>query len=152
MKLPVGDERFYDLLAAWGTPYSWGAGEPKLSIDGWPRGVKGLKGGIGWDCSGFAQAALVRLGILSPDAPDRSSAALFDATRPVPAAGERMGDLAFYGPLGRASHVMVVVGPGVVLGARGGDQTTNGDAFRAFVQLEPLMYWSAFLGVRRFPE
>lgn len=149
MKLPTGDERFYDLLAAWGTPYSWGAGEPKSSLTGWPGGVKGLRGGVGWDCSGFVQAALVRLGMLAPDAPDRSARTLYEDSKPVPAGTEQMGDLAFYGLLGRAQHVMLVVGTGVVIGARGGDATTNGANPRAFVQLEPLMYWSAFLGVRR---
>lgn len=150
MRLPVGDERLYDLLAAWGVPYSWGAGGPSTG-DSWPDGTPGVKGGRGFDCSGFAEAALVRLGLMVPGAPRRSAAMLWDSATSVPIGTERMGDLAFYGPLGRAAHVMVVVGPGVVLGARGGDQTTNADAPKAYVQLEPLMYWSAFLGVRRLP-
>jgi len=150
MRLPTGDERFYDLLAAWGVPYSWGAGGPGTA-DAWPNGTPGVKGGVGFDCSGFVEAALVRLGLMPHDALRRSAAMLWDAATSVPAGAEQLGDLAFYGPLGRASHVMLVVGPGVVLGARGGDQTTNGDNARAFVQLEPLMYWSAYLGCRRLP-
>jgi len=150
--LPLNDPRLLDLLAAWGALYSWGAGTPGNAEGGWPGGVKGTRGGIGWDCSGFAQAALVRLGMLSVRAPDCSASTLYGLGAPVAAGEEQMGDLAFYGPHGRISHVMVVIGTGIVLGARGGGASTNADEPRAFVQLEPLKYWpSAFLGVRRLP-
>lgn len=152
MMLPLDDARFIDLLAAWSVPYSWGAGAPSNADEGWPNGVKGIKGGIGWDCSGFAQAALVRLGMLSIRAPDCSASTLYGLGKPVAPGEEQMGDLAFYGPHGQVQHVMVVVGTGIVFGARGGDSSTNADQPRAFVQLEPLKYWSgAFLGVRRLP-
>lgn len=151
MKLPTNDERFVELLEWWGTPYSYGAGRPSDALSCWPPNdpPRGMNGGRGVDCSGAVQIFLVRLGLLAQDAPDRSAAALYDLGKPVPDGAEQMGDLAFYGPPGRVSHVMLVVGPGVVMGARGGDQTTNGDQPRAFVQLEPLKYWSAFHGVRR---
>ena len=151
MKLPIGDERLYDLLSAWGAPYSWGAGGPSHGYDAWPGGARGVAGGIGWDCSGFVQAALVRLGLLFPGAPRRSAAGLYDLSAPVPLGQERMGDLAFYGPGGRVAHVMLVLAPGVVYGARGGVSGTNADDPRAYVQIEPVTYWNAFLGVRRMP-
>jgi murein DD-endopeptidase len=150
--LPLDDPRFIDLLAAWGASYSWGSGTPGNAEASWPNGAKGIKGGVGWDCSGFAQAALVRLGMLSVRAPDCSAATLYGFGKHVAPGEEQMGDLAFYGPHGKVQHVMVVVGTGIVLGARGGGSTTNADDARAFVQLEPLKYWpSAFLGVRRLP-
>lgn len=156
MRLPVGDPRFIDLLASWGAPYSYGAGKPSdgrdaiKAIGGWPDGVKGIGGGVGWDCSGWVQAALVRLRILPPTAMDRSAAALHDLAQPVAPGEEHLGDMAFYGTPAHVSHVMLVVAPGVVMGARGGDSKTNADNPHALVQLEPLKYWDAFLGCRRF--
>lgn len=151
MKLPSNDERFLELLPSWGTPYSYGAGSPADAHAGWPDGVKGNGGGKGYDCSGYVQAALVHFGMLSETAPDRSAAALYAAGSPIPAGGELFGDLAFYGAGYRVSHVMLVVGPGVVMGSRGGGEGTNGNDPRAFVQIEPLHYWSLFMGVRRLP-
>jgi cell wall-associated NlpC family hydrolase len=152
VRLPLADPRFLDLLAAWGSPYSYGAGAPNNAVNGWPYGVGGVHGGVGWDCSGFAQAALVRLSLLSGTAPDRSAAALYTIMAPVPDGQEQLGDLAFYGAATHVVHVMVVVAPGVVLGARGGDQNTNGDQPKALVQLEPLKYWNLFLECRRMPK
>lgn len=151
MKLPTDDPRFLDLLAAWGTPYSWGAGSPQTARSAWPGGPKGSNGGNGWDCSGFAQAALVRLGLLPDKASDRPAATLYAAGADVTLGDERLGDLAFYGLPGHVQHVMVVVAQGVVLGARGGGSMTNANDTKAFVQIEPLKYWNLFLGVRRLP-
>ncbi|MEO8273490.1 MAG: NlpC/P60 family protein [Chloroflexota bacterium] len=152
IRLPLDDPRFIELLAWWGTPYSYGAGRPS-DVVRWPPATAptGVHGGRGVDCSGFAQVALVHLGLLAADEHDRSAAALYDLAKPIAVGLEQMGDLAFYGSGGRVSHVMVVVAPGIVMGARGGDQTTNGDNPRAFCQLEPLRYWSLFIGVRRLP-
>jgi cell wall-associated NlpC family hydrolase len=148
LRLPLADTRALDLLSAWGVPYSWGAGFPKSVQSTWPDGARGLAGGVGWDCSGFAQAALVRLGLLSPAAPDRTAGGLYDLMVPVVPNQERLGDCAFYG-IGRVSHVMVVLGTDLVLGASGGGSATNGDDPRAYVKLERIMYRNDFVGIRR---
>lgn len=147
MKLDVLDDRVLWLLEAYGVPYSWGAGTP--THDGWPIGVKGLKGGVGYDCSGFAQAALVRLGLLKAGTPDRSAAGLWEAGTPIDTDAAQLGDLAFYGGHARITHVTVCLGGGVCIGANGGNSMTNGDDPRAFVQLQPIRYRADFRGVRR---
>lgn len=151
-RLDLYDERVLDLLSAWGTPYSFGAGRPSDGVSSWPPAdpPAGIGGGLGWDCSGFAQAALVRLGFLSPSAGDRSAAALFLDGVSVPVEDARLGDLAFYGS-GGISHVMVCLGRGVVIGASGGTSKTNGSTPSAFVDIKPrIAYRSDFRGVRRF--
>jgi len=152
VRLDIRDERIQELLQAWGTPYSWAAGKP---ADGsrpeWWLGVPGERGAIGFDCSGFAQVALVRLSLLSPTAGDRATAGLWQASTTIPEAEARLGDLAFYGPgSGRPGHVMLCLGGGAVLGATGGTNRTHGADPKAFVSLERLRYWpAAFLEVRR---
>lgn len=145
--LDVLNDGVIELLKGYGIPYSWGAGRP--SSQGWPIGVKGLKGGIGLDCSGFAQVALVRLGILHEGDPDRSAAGLWDAAKPIDTDAAQLGDLAFYGGHARITHVVVCLGGGVCIGANGGNSMTNGDDPRAFVQLQPIRYRADFRGVRR---
>ena len=142
LKLDVLDDRVLWLLEAWGTPYSWGAGKP--SLDGWPLGVKGG----GNDCSGFAQAALVRLGLLKAGTQDRTAAALYDASDSIEIEDATVGDLAFYGQ-GRISHVTVCLGGGVCIGANGGVSKTNADNPCAFVQVQPITYRVDFRGARR---
>lgn len=134
------------LLEAEGVPYSWAAGGPSAS---WPGGGKGKNGGVGWDCSGFAQGALVRLGLLSPTATDRSAAGLYAASSP--ADGSQVGDLAFYGSSSSSvSHVMVGMGDGQVIGASGGGSKTNADDPNARVKVfSSPNYRSDFLGWRR---
>lgn len=149
LTLDVLDDRVLEVLKAWGTPYSWGAGKP--TSEGWPDGVKGLFGGVGYDCSGFAQAALVRLRLLKEGDPDRTAAALFDLGEPVRLEDARLGDLAFYGAY-RISHVTVCLGGGVAIGASGGTSKTNADDPKAFVQLQPITYRIDFRGVRRLPS
>lgn len=151
MKLDVMDQRVSELLLAWGIPYSWGAGTPKDGGGAWPPDPlpKGLGGGRGFDCSGFAQAALVRLGLLSRQAQDRTAAALWDTATPIDESEARLGDLAFYGSNGRISHVAVCLGHGVIMGANGGGSTTNGDNLKAFVQIQPIRYRSDLRGIRR---
>jgi len=87
-------------------PYLWGGKDP----------ARGL------DCSGLVTAGLHALG--GPDwRQTHSSARLFDelevTEKPAP------GDLAFYGPPHRITHVMVVVGDGRVMGAAGGGSGTT---------------------------
>jgi len=145
------DQRVSELLLAWGSPYSWGAGTPRDGGGTWPPSPlpKGLNGGRGFDCSGFAQAALVRLGILDKNAPDRTAASLWSVAAPVDETEARLGDLAFYGSGGRITHVTVCLGHGVCIGANGGGAATNGDNAKAFVQLQPLRYRNDLRGVRR---
>lgn len=80
-------------LAQMGTPYRWGGEEP----------------GVGFDCSGLAQAAWAAAGVVLP----RVAQSQFEAEPPVPA-GEPLvpGDLVFFGPgPGYATHVGLVVDP-----------------------------------------
>lgn len=148
MKLDVKDERILELLQAWGVPYSYGAGKPSDGLkDDWFLGVKGIRGGIGYDCFGFVQVALVRLGKLSPQAQDLSVAGGWDRSELVKDLPQ-LGDIAFYGKTS-PTHAMLCLGNGVVMGATGGYPGTNGDLSTAYVSLERLTYWSQLLCVRR---
>ena len=127
------DERVRVLLEAWGEPYDWAQGDITTP---WLNGMRG------YDCSGFAQGALVHLGLIPPSARfqpnDRGAYQLAMDSERVPEGTERLGDLAFYGT--PVSHVMVVIAPGIVLGARGGGSSTHGDDPSAYVDLRPLRY------------
>jgi cell wall-associated NlpC family hydrolase len=136
----VADPKVRALLATLGTPYHWGRGSPATQ---WPPGP--------CDCSGFAQAALVMLGLLRSSEPDRTALALANASSPVASKDARLGDLAFYG--NPVSHVMVCLGAGWVIGPRGGGSATTGNDSRAFVDLKPLVYRDDFVVVGRLkPE
>lgn len=121
----VADE-LGDVADAIGWPYWYGKGDPSTPWQNGPAGV---------DCSGFVQMALVRIGALSPDAPDRSAAALANVCDPVELGDERPGDLACY-----PGHVMLVCGypdtdgHAAVMGASGGRSTTKGDDPKAYVK------------------
>ena len=136
------------LIEALGVPYSYGAGTPASP---WPGGAAGLAGGVGWDCSGYAQAGLVQLGLLSSGAVDRTAQSLADRASGVSSGDEREGDLAFYGASwSKVSHVMLCLGNGQVIGASGGGRATNGDDVGAYVKIfNTPEYRSDFLGVRR---
>lgn len=116
-----------EIMEALGWPYFWGRGSPGTPWGDGPAGV---------DCSGFAQMALVRLGLLPRSAPDRGARALADSSDPVELGSQRTGDLAYY-----PGHVMVVVGPpgagghSPVMGASGGGSTTFGTDPEARVKL-----------------
>lgn len=148
MKLDVKDERVQELLQAWGVPYSYGAGKPSDGgREDWYTGARGIRGGVGYDCSGFVQVAQVRLGLLSPAAADAATGGLWeksDLVKDQP----RVGDMAFYGKE-RPTHVMLCLGGGVVMGATGGYPTTNADMPTAYVSLQRLTYWTQLLCVRR---
>lgn len=141
-RIDVLNDAVLDLLSAWGTPYSWGAGQ--ASVSGWPVGVRGLKGGIGYDCSGFAQAALVRLKILTGKERDRTAHDLYTDCLVIPETEAKLGDLAFYGKHERVTHVMVYLGNGAVIGASGGTSRTNGDDPAAYVQVHRVRYRADF--------
>lgn len=149
LRLDILDPKVLDLLRAVGVPYSWGAGRP--TVANWPEGVTGLNGGIGYDCSGFAQAALVRLGLLVEGSKDRSAAALFEGAKQLVDEEAKLGDLAFYG-VRSVSHVTVCLGGGLCIGANGGGSKTNGDDPTAFVRVERIRYRTDFRGVRRLPK
>jgi hypothetical protein len=89
-----------------GWPYVRAMGTPQTP---WDKGRRGV------DCSGYAQMALVRLGILSPQTPDQASSGLQVMSRPVSPGTQLPGDLAFYGRRGKGVvHVEVVTTmPGV---------------------------------------
>lgn len=123
------------LLRYLGRYYSWGGG--KLA-----DGLERLRC-INLDCSGFAQAALLELGLVRPDAwHDLGSLALANACDPV--THLQPGDLVFYGR--PVSHVMVVFEVPedgrmtTVIGASGGDATTSGADPTACVQIRSLHY------------
>lgn len=152
-RLDTGNPKLVALLDALFVPYSYGAGAPSDGILNWPEGSRGIIGGVGrgatgWDCSGFAQAALVRLGLLAQNAPDRGAAALQQVARKVVEESAKLGDLAFYGP-GKTEHVMLYVGGGIVLGASGGNSATNGNVPGACVMLRTLRYRADLLNLGR---
>lgn len=151
MRLVLSDPRVIDLLAWVGTPYAFGAGEPKDALTCWPPNPppKGHGGGQGVDCSGLVNICAVHLGRLPATAPDRTAATLFDLCKPVQTELAQLGDLAFYGQPGRVRHVTLCLGGGVVMGANGGGSLTYGNNPAAFVKLDRIAYRVDFLGVRR---
>lgn len=152
LRLRLDDPRVIDLLALVGIPYAFGAGEPKHGAGAWPPDPLpvGHGGGRGFDCSGLAQAALVRLGKLSPEAPDRTAATLYGLSKPIAPEDALIGDLAFYGQTANVRHVTVCLGGGLCLGANGGGAKTYGDNPAAFVKVDRVKYRADFLGCRRW--
>lgn len=135
-----------------GIPYSYGAGDPSTP---WASSAKGLKGGLGLDCSGTAQMILVHDGKLARTAADRGSAALSKACDRVELGRQRRGDLVFYG--NPVTHVMVcnedarADGDSEVIGASGGRSTTNGDDPNARVKrFRSVRYRKDFNFIGRF--
>jgi cell wall-associated NlpC family hydrolase len=143
--LDTTDPQVYDLLRALGARYSWGAGDLRDAAGRWPAGP--------FDCSGFAQAALLRLRQVRPGAwHDKSAHDLANACDPVELADAQLGDMAFYGRGGRISHVTVVLGAGVCIGANGGGSNTNGNTPSACVQVRPIVYRSDFVTIGRIKQ
>ena len=111
-----------------GTPYRWGGDDPMS----------------GFDCSGFVVEVLQGVGIL-PHNRDYSAHDLLTIFRPGIVAGGYAGCLAFWlDDLGRATHVMLMIDNGLVMGAAGGGSSTitASDAIRmnAFLKIRPLSY------------
>lgn len=110
----------------YGIPYCYGKGTPATTD---------AEAADGLDCSGALQFFLVRLGILSPDYPDRGSAQLAADADPIAWGSQQPGDFAVY-----PGHVMLVIsapddqGDSAVFGASGGTEITKGDDPEAFVR------------------
>lgn len=126
-----------------GWPYYWGRGSPSTP---WADGAAGV------DCSGYAQMAQVKLGLLSASAPDRSAAAMADACDPVAIGDQVPGDLVYY-----PGHVMVVCsypgedGHSAVIGASGGGSSTKGDDPGACVKVfDTALYRNDFSSYMRW--
>jgi len=142
--LDAHDPQTADLLSALGARYAWGAGTLEDAAARWPAGP--------FDCSGFAQAALLRLGLVRPAAwHDKSAHDLANACDPVDLVDLRLGDLAFYGQR-RITHVTVVLGAGVCIGANGGGSNTHGDSPSACVQVRPIVYRTDFVTLGRIKQ
>jgi cell wall-associated NlpC family hydrolase len=102
-------------LAQVGTPYRWGE----------------ETAGVGFDCSGLAQAAWAAAGVGLPRVADTQ----YEAGPPVPIGQPLVpGDLVFFGPPGGpATHVGLVVDPGgVMVDAPHAGATVRVEAFPAF--------------------
>ncbi len=92
------------------TPYQWGGGRSPSDC--------------GLDCSGLVIVSLKEAGVPLP--PEGQSSGVWSDVLPVVTAPQP-GDLAFFGPNGRAVHVVMVEkalpnGDAVTLGANGGDR------------------------------
>lgn len=126
------------ITSAVGWPYMYGGGSPATP---WSDGPKGV------DCSGLAQMALVRLGIMSSAETDRSAQGLADASYWVDEVDARKGDLAFYGESwDQVTHVTVILGDGTVLSASG-----SGTSGAVVVRDKP-GYRQDYLGIHRWPQ
>ena len=138
--IDIQDPRVLLLLQAIGAPYAWGSGDLGNARQLWPDGP--------FDCSGFAQACLVALGMVRPRAwNDLSARGLADACDSVELEEARIGDLAFYGS--GVTHVTVCIGAGMTIGANGGGSKTNADDPRARVQIRPIVYRNDLVTVGR---
>jgi len=130
----LGDLDVATLVGCVGIPYHWGHGEPDS-----------LFPDDSYDCSGFAQGALVHLRLLGRSQPDRTAHSLSHICDPIEEGGQVKGDLAFYGKGGAVTHVMVSIGNEWTVGASGGDSRTKGGNPRAHVRLVRYDYRRDFL-------
>lgn len=125
--------RFVNWLEAQlGKPYVWGAKGPDF-----------------FDCSGLVTAGLRECGL--PDwRPTHNAQRLFDTLPETKTPA--IGDLAFYGPPGRITHVMVVWYDGQCLGASGGNSGTTKPTPGACVKTKKtIKYRRDFQGFRKTP-
>jgi hypothetical protein len=123
-----------------GTPYSYGGGHYGFL---WPRGGRGIRGGIGWDCSGWVHAVTSRDRRPSRFViPNGGVGDIWAAAgRPMNTGfGSKPGDLIFWGSPLRPVHIGFVVGPGLAVSAMGKGPSTNGDQPSQVVKLHS---WAA---------
>ncbi len=118
--------------------------------------VWGAKGPDYWDCSGLVTGSFHELGLGDVRA-THSAARLYDELEHVEYKRAQPGDLIFYGPPDRVTHVVFLWNDGRVYGAGGGDSstTTPEAAMRrrgACVKFKDShMYRPDLRGVRRYP-
>jgi len=117
-----------------GKPYIWGADGPD-----------------GYDCSGLVCAAVFALG--GPDwRKTHTSDRMFREFAPIDGRAAQAGDLVFYGPPNRVTHVMILWADGRVFGAAGGHSKTLRPTKGAEVQFRSkVMYRPDLRGFRAFP-
>lgn len=128
--------------------------------------IYGACGPDTFDCSGLVKYVLWAMG--GPDwrggPPWYNAAKLYALLEPFALETKQFGELsvpldapagklAFYGPPGRADHVMLCVGDGRVYGACGGGKGTTVPTRGACVQYRgSLRYRPDFLALRSLPE
>lgn len=115
-----------------GKPYIWGGKGPNT-----------------FDCSGIVTAGLFACG-WKDWRQTHNSARLFEVLEPVQIA--ELGDLAFYGPPNKITHVMVCWHGGGVYGASGGNSSTTKPTAGAAVKFKKSVdYRRDFRGFRKNP-
>jgi cell wall-associated NlpC family hydrolase len=104
--------------------------------------------GPNYDCSGLIQAAFAAVGVWLP----RDAYQQEGFTQPIALAAARPGDLVFFGPAHKATHVGLYLGEGHYIHSSGKDQGHNGiaiDALSATASSISQTYWAQFRGVGR---
>lgn len=138
--LTTGERLVAEANSVVGAPYVWGGNSPSS----------------GFDCSGFVEWLLKRLGLVAPSFSVTADDLYRKHTRPIPASEVKAGDLAFYGTPDRVHHVMLVVGDGKnLVGASGGDRSTTSPAIAAqqgaAVKYRPISSERGILSFGRLP-
>ena len=111
-----------------GVPYSYGGGHYPGAT--WPRGGPGIRGGIGWDCSGWVYAVTSQANP-KPKFPIPNAAVgeiWKSAGYPLNNGfGAKAGDLIFWGYPWRPLHIGFVAGPNLAYSELGQGPAINGD-------------------------
>lgn len=101
--------------------------------------------GPNYDCSGLMQAAFASVGVWLP----RDAYQQEGFTQPIALADAQPGDLVFFGPAHKATHVGLYLGNGQYIHSSGKDQGHNGiaiDSLSATVSLISQTYFAQFRG------